>query len=112
MNTFDKKSWTPQAATRWQNWCAERMRLCKMDAASIAAHAVLAQHKESLASCRNTIDGFLKGDADVLQRLFHPVRKTRYPTEERLQRLLTDFRWGRMDHIFLAGPAAANAARA
>lgn len=87
MNTFDKKSWTPQAATRWQSWCVERMRLCKTDAAGIAAHAVLDKHKESLAACRNTIDGFLRGDAVVLQRLFNPHRKTRYPTEERLQRI-------------------------
>lgn len=43
--------------------------------------------------------------ADARSRFCHYVNIGR--TEQRLQRLMTDFRWGRMDHIFLPGAAAA-----
>ena len=42
---------------------------------------------------------------DAKTRFRHYVNISR--TEDRLRQLLQDFRWGRMDHIFLAGTAAA-----
>jgi hypothetical protein len=47
---------------------------------------------------------------DARTRLRHYLNIGR--TEQRLQRLLQDFRWGRMDRIFLDPAAAAPAAAA